>query len=226
MRKTESAPETAAARTSRERVLDPIDRISEILFGLIMALTFTVTLDAATADDGEVRSMLLAALGCNIAWGLVDGVMYLSMGLVERAHALRLMRDLRASDATTGRSMLKDAVPPVVAATLDDAELDRIRTMLDQVELPARPRVRADDVLGGLAVATLVFLSTFPVALPFAFIDDPATALRTSNGVALLLLFVAGIALGRYGGIRPIRLGLLMAMLGSLLVAMTVALGG
>ena len=218
--------ESAGSRTSREQLLDPIDRISEILFGLIMALTFTVTLDAATADDAEVRSMLLAALGCNVAWGLVDGVMYLSMGLVGRAHGLRLMRDLRASDATGGRSLLREAVPPVVAATLDDAELDRIRSMLDDVDLPARPHLRKDDVLGGFAVATLVFLSTFPVALPFAFIDDPGIALRTSNGIALALLFLAGIALGRYGGVRPIRLGLLMAVCGSVLVAMTVALGG
>jgi hypothetical protein len=218
--------EAAGSRTSREQLLDPIDRISEILFGLIMALTFTVTLDAATADGAEVRSMLIAALGCNIAWGLVDGVMYLSMGLVERAHGLRLMRDLRASDATAARSLLRESIPPVVAATLDDDELDRIRTMLDDVALPPRPRLRRDDVLGALAVTTLVFLSTFPVALPFAFIDDAAVALRTSNMIALALLFIAGMTLGRYGGVRPIRLGVLMAVLGSVLVAMTVALGG
>ena len=54
-------------------VLDPIERISEILFGLIMALTFTGTLSAASAGRAEVREMLLGAIGCNLAWGLVDG---------------------------------------------------------------------------------------------------------------------------------------------------------
>jgi hypothetical protein len=31
-------------------VLDPMERISEVMFGLIMALTFTCTLGVATAD--------------------------------------------------------------------------------------------------------------------------------------------------------------------------------
>jgi hypothetical protein len=40
-----------------------VDRISEVLFGLIMALTFTLTLGVVTADSIQVRTMLLAALG-------------------------------------------------------------------------------------------------------------------------------------------------------------------
>ena len=36
---------------------------------LIMALTFTLTLGVVTADRIQVRTMLLAALGCNLAWG-------------------------------------------------------------------------------------------------------------------------------------------------------------
>src|SRR5262249_21070463 len=52
-----------------EGILEPMDRISEVLFGLIMALTFTLTLGVVTADRIQVRTMLLAALGCNLAWG-------------------------------------------------------------------------------------------------------------------------------------------------------------
>jgi hypothetical protein len=58
-------------------VLDKPTRISEILFGLIMVLTFTGTISISTAGKQEVRELLWAALGCNFAWGLVDGIMYL-----------------------------------------------------------------------------------------------------------------------------------------------------
>ena len=54
---------------SSKRVLDPMERISETLFGLIMALNFTRTLDVATADSIKVQTMLIGALGCNLAWG-------------------------------------------------------------------------------------------------------------------------------------------------------------
>jgi hypothetical protein len=218
--------EVQGDRSTRTRVLEPIDRISEVLFGLIMALTFTTTLDAATADGAAVRSLLIAALGCNIAWGLVDGVMYMTMGLVERGHGLGIMRALRAAQPAEARGIIRDAVPPVVAAALSDDELDVLRTSIDDVQLPSAPRVRGDDLRGAATVALLVFLSTFPVALPFAFISDPTTALRTSNAVALLMLFSAGWLLGRYAGAKPWFVGALMAALGAVLVVITVALGG
>ena len=60
------------------RYLDPASRLGEILFGLIMVLTITLTA-GLTVEDGRdgVRQLLFAAIGCNIAWGLIDAVMYL-----------------------------------------------------------------------------------------------------------------------------------------------------
>ena len=48
-------------------VLDPIDRISEVLFGLIMVLTVTSSVSAATEVHRSVRTMLIGASGCNLA---------------------------------------------------------------------------------------------------------------------------------------------------------------
>jgi hypothetical protein len=56
-------------------LLDPIDRNSEIMFGLFITLTFTGTINAVNAGTGEVNTMVVAALWCNVAWGFVDGVM-------------------------------------------------------------------------------------------------------------------------------------------------------
>ena len=72
----------------------------------------------------------------------------------------------------------------------------------------------------------LVFLSTFPVALPFLLIPDAHRAVRVSNAVGVVLLFFSGYALGRYSGLRAVAVGLAMAGIGVLLVAMTIALGG
>jgi hypothetical protein len=52
-----------------DRVLEPGERISEILFGLIMALTVTGATSVVAADRFQIRTMLIAALGCNVAWG-------------------------------------------------------------------------------------------------------------------------------------------------------------
>ena len=72
----------------RRSVLDPVQRVSEVVFGVLMALSFTGALSVATAGREEVRTMMLTALGCNLAWGLVDAVMYVVGTMVERHRKL------------------------------------------------------------------------------------------------------------------------------------------
>ena len=63
-----------ATESAREPVLSPVSRVSEMLFGLFMALTFVGAV-SVTESGNEVQAVLAAALGCNLAWGLVDAVM-------------------------------------------------------------------------------------------------------------------------------------------------------
>src|SRR5258705_9872571 len=94
------------AEKVRESVLSPVERISEMLFGLFMALTFVGAISAATAGREEVRTMFIAALGCNLAWGLVDAVMYLVRTATDRGRSLAFMRAVRAAtDHETGRRL-------------------------------------------------------------------------------------------------------------------------
>jgi hypothetical protein len=52
-----------------KRALEPDERIAEVLFGLIMVLTFTGSLSVAEAGRDDVRTMLIGAPGCNLALG-------------------------------------------------------------------------------------------------------------------------------------------------------------
>src|SRR3954447_6707071 len=81
-----------------KRLLNPVDRISEVLFGLIMALTFTCTISVAEADRAEVRDMLIGAIGCNIAWGLVDAVMFILTGMAEKGRGKTILYFLRKTN--------------------------------------------------------------------------------------------------------------------------------
>jgi VIT1/CCC1 family predicted Fe2+/Mn2+ transporter len=210
------------------RVLEPLERLSELLFGLIMALTFTTTLSVATAGREDVRTMLIGALGCNIAWGFVDGVFYILGSLAERHRNLTILREVRGTSALDrARRLIADALPPVVASVLRPSDFDFVREQLNA--LP-EPRVRMSptlqDLRGALAVFLLVVVVTLPVAVPFVFIQQPHLAMRVSNGIALVLLFITGYFLGRYAGRPPVRLGIAMTIIGLVLVGATIALGG
>jgi hypothetical protein len=217
--------ESRPSPETRTRLLEPVDRISELLFGLIMVLTFTGTISVATPDV-DVSLLLRAAIGCNLAWGLVDGVMYVTMGLVERAHFRRDVRALQAVDAVAARPLITDMLPPVLADAFQESELDQLhRSVMKVPEVPP-VHVGRDDLLGALAVALLVFGSTFPVVIPFLVTDDPTAAIRWSNSIAVLMMFACGVGLGRYSGMKPWKTGLAMTVLGVVLVVATIALGG
>jgi len=210
------------------RVLDTMERISEVLFGLIMVLIATGALSVLTADRGQIRTLVIGALGCNLAWGIIDAGMYLMACLHERGRGILAVRAARAAgDPAAARRIIADALPPLVGRALSDEHLEAMRRRLDALPAPpARPRLTARDWLGGLGVCLLVFFSTLPVVVPFMFIADPARALRVSNAVAIAMLFGCGYAFGRCAGLWPWATGLMMVAVGAALAGVAIALGG
>jgi VIT1/CCC1 family predicted Fe2+/Mn2+ transporter len=193
-----------------------------------MVLTFTGSLSVADAGRAEVRTMLIGALGCNLAWGIIDGVLYLMGCLAEKARDLMTYRAVRKiTDPQQAQRLIARALPSVLASVVQPAELEAMHQRLQRLPEPAdRARLSGSDWWGALGVFLLVFLSTFPVAVPFIFIQNAMTAMRVSNAIAIVMLFVTGAAYGRCVGRSPWAFGISMVALGSALVALTIALGG
>ena len=212
-------------RRSR-RVLEPAERTAEILFGLIMVLTFTGSLSIAETGRSDIRAMLVAAIGCNMVWGIIDGALYVMCTLAEKSRNLAVYRSIRgATDIAHARRLIA-TVSPILASVLRPTELKWIRDRLTELPPPERARLNAADWTGGLEVCLLVFFSIAPVVVPFLVIADPATALRTSHVVAVMMLFAVGVAYGRSIHRHPWIVGLSMVLLGVALVALTITLGG
>lgn len=216
-----------ATQTTR-RVLDPSDRLAEVLFGLIMVLTFTGSLSVAETGRDDVRAMLIGALGCNLAWGVIDAVLFLLGNLAERGRGLTMLHALRSTaDKQLAHRLIADALPGVVADVLEPVELESIRERLMRLpEPPKRARWGRDDWLGAAGVFLLVFFATFPVVIPFMVLSDVQTAMRVSNLIAIALLFVTGYFYGCLTRRRPWVVGASMVVLGGVLVGLTIALGG
>ena len=213
---------------SSKRVLDPVDRISEVVFGLIMVLTFTGSLSVAEAGRDDIRAMLIGALGCNLAWGIIDAVLYLMSCLADKGKSLLAFHGVRkATEPQHARHLIANALPPVIASILEPTELEAMRLRLLQLpEPPERARLEKDDWLGAFGVFLLVVASTFPVVIPFIFMSHAVPALRVSNTVAVVMLFFTGHAFGRMTGCNRWLMGISMVVLGLILVGMTIALGG
>ena len=225
---TGAGTSTASVESTSEPILHPVDRIMEMLFGLLMALSFTGAVSVAEAGREELRDMFIAALGCNLAWGFVDGVMYLIRTVVDRGRSLTLMRSVRdAADPQTGRAVIESALSRVAAGLVSQTEIETMRGRIVALpSLPARAGLKGRDLLAALAIFVLVVLATFPVVLPFAFMQDVGAAKNASRIVALVMLFLGGLALGRYAGYGSWRAGLAMTALGVVMVGVIMVLGG
>ena len=211
-----------------ERVLDPMERISETLFGLIMALTFICSLGVATADNIKIQTMLNGALGCNLAWGIVDGGLYLLARINDRGNRILTLRAVQeASDLATARSSLANVLPPELASVLTLDQVELMRQKLRQLPEPTeRPRLSKHDWIGALGLCLISFAATFPIVIPFIFLSEAKLALRVSYAVAIVMLFCCGYVFGHRSGVKPWTAGLAMVALGGALVSTAVALGG
>jgi hypothetical protein len=158
----------------------------------------------------------------------VDAIMYLMNVLIERGHGAQAIRKIKNSaDDKIARNVLREKIQPVVSALMTDDELNRLVGKLRELPAPAvHNLLTVKDLLAGLWIFLLVFLCTLPVALPFALFSDVALAMRSSNGVALVLLLSGGFVLARYAGFQAVVTSVVYALIGMSLVALTMALGG
>jgi VIT1/CCC1 family predicted Fe2+/Mn2+ transporter len=214
------------------KYLDQATSLGEVLFGLIMTLTFTLGAGLTIQQEGAegARELLIATIGCNIAWGVIDGIFFVLGQLFERGRRRRVMQLVRsASQDADAAALVAGELDDIIAKVMTTEERTTLyRRIVAQVrigELRPNPITR-DDVMGGIASFCLVFFASLPAAIPFLLIGDAHLALRVSNAILLGLLFWAGYSWARYTTARPALTGLVFLLCGAGLVAMAIALGG
>jgi len=211
----------------RARLLDPVDRVSEIMFGLIMAVTFVGAISVATAGREDVRTALASALGCNLAWGLVDAVMFLIRTMTDRTRQRNLVRHVAQATPEAGRQTLRRAIPDHLTGIVGEETVEGMRQRVSALAVPSGRLLRAGDFAAALGIFMLVVVTTFPVVVPFLLTQEVAKAMSWSRGMTVVLLFAAGYVLGRYVEYpRPWLTGAAMAIFGAVLIVTVMALGG
>ncbi|HEX5398513.1 MAG TPA: VIT family protein, partial [Verrucomicrobiae bacterium] len=156
--------ERDAKPTFAQRHLDPASRLGEILFGLIMVLGATLTAGLTVAEGEKgVRELLKAALGCNVAWGIIDGVMYVMNCVTERSGKARLIQEIqRASDSKAALAVIRDEIEPDLEPLAESRDRETLyQAILEHLRhrKPARISTTAEDFCGALACCWLVIVS-------------------------------------------------------------------
>jgi VIT1/CCC1 family predicted Fe2+/Mn2+ transporter len=209
-------------------LLNPLDRAAEILFGLIMALSFTCSISIVTGHSTEIRQLLIGAVGCNLAWGIVDATMYL-IGVLANKNRNKMILDAiqNLADEEKAWKHIADILPPVIASISGEEILEQIRNkLIDLPDATGGVRLTFRDIKKAVALFFLIFISTLPVVIPFVLVHDTTLALRISNTVAIAMMFLCGWSVAKYVGFSKWMMSLALVVIGIILVVITIALGG
>jgi hypothetical protein len=206
-------------------LLSPSDRHSEVLFGLIMVLTITGTV---WLETGSSKAIISAGIGACIAWGIVDGIIYVYSNLLERGRIALAAREAttcmgEGCDIRTIKEELKDTIVDTLGEREKHEVAQHILVRLKPVE--NHTRATKDDILGGIAAGTLVFISGIPLLLPFLFLNG-IWALRLSRIIGFVMLFGIGYRWGGYVGRSRFWTGVTMLSVGIAITGVVIALGG
>jgi len=196
---------------------------------MVLGVTLTAGLSAAEGAEG-VRQLLLAAVGCNIAWGIIDGIMYVMNCVTERAEKARLIEGVQtAPDERAALEFIRSQIEPRFETLTRPEDREALcRSILSYVIHGKAPttRVTLDDFYGAFACFLLVVASCLPVAVPFWFLTEPTQALHVSNYLLILMLFAIGHEWARYAHANRLIAGLSMVAIGLALVGVAMLLGG
>jgi hypothetical protein len=221
------------------RLLDPIDLLSEAVFSILIVLTFTLAFRILKfdSDPGPLvtgslgNELFIAALGATVAWGLIDGIMYALVSVLERTERHRLLRQIEAA-------VTKEEAVAVVAEELDyilepvTGKAQRQALYQDvlehlQVGEPQPVGVEREDIAGALGSVLVAVVAVLPSLLPFVLLpQNSELAVRISNAISFLVLFGIGFSWGRHTGTNPWKTGLVLAGVALVMVLIAIPLGG
>lgn len=211
--------------------LEPEEVLAEVVAGLVMVLTFTLGASLFTqGGEGASITIVIAAAGCNIAWGLIDAVLYLLGRKTLRSYRKRFwLRVQRAPDADAAGVAIRQEWDPILTEVTREEDRERLYGAMRQLALNAKPLsagLTYNDLKGAVAIFVLVCGTTTPAILPFLFLRDDWLALRVSNLLLLALLYLAGHRWAKDIDANPSLTGLALVALGLALVGLAIALGG
>lgn len=236
---TRHRPRATPKESFLGRLLDPIDRLSESIFSILILLTFTLAFRIIKlgADPTQpipntyVNELLIGAAGATLAWGIIDGIMYALMAMFERGERHRLLRQLQAAHTDDeGIQVVANEFDYILEPITGEPQ----RRMLYQDVLEhlrngtAQPvGLTREDIAGGFGSVLVAVIAVLPSFVPFLiFYNNPALAIRVSNVVSFVVLFGLGYQWGKHTGAHPWRTGLLLAAVAAIMVLIAIPLGG
>lgn len=208
--------------------LEPSERYLEVMFGVIMALSFTSAVSVSHQGSASIEHLLWATLSCNVAWGIIDGLTFLIKAIISRSRKrFEYFMIRNAKTKEEGLKLAREQLQVFVSIIIPDEQVHHLYEKIMTLPPPPKNYLFNRVELKSAALIFLInFLCTLPVALPFLLMSDAVYAKLVSDFICLVILFHCGYALAKYAAFRPLLGGFGMVLLAAGFFVLTELLGG
>lgn len=221
-------------RAFRQGSLSEGDWLVEMKCAIIMVLAMLGYLRLALVgpDDLEFqKKMILIPLGAITAWGVIDGIMYVLLNLVQRGRQARLLSTIKSNkDQKTTRILIEDNLSSSVIDALSKEEREKIYDEIiksaNNIVVKKPQWVTKKDLLVIFFTFVVVFSTGSVLVIPFLVLNDPVLSIRVADLVGIIMLFFIGYWWGKVASRNKIRSAIGITLLGVGIVVITILLGG
>lgn len=202
-----------------------------LTFTLAFRIVLLTDLSGREAITSQFSGLVIAAVSATLAWGLIDSLMYIILSVFERGERQRILHNINGARTEEEEiAAIADELDYILEPITSDEK--RKALYLDVLEhlrgsKPRPVRLKREDVTGGLGSLIVTILAMLPSLTPLLLLQgNPEWAIRVSNLVSFIVLFICGYAWGRHTGSRPWRTGLFLLLAGLAMVMIAIPLGG
>ncbi len=218
--------------------LYPHERLVEILYGLVIALTITSAVRVITGGGMlDIDLMVTTSLGAGVAWGIIDAILYILVIVFQKHRYTRIASKIRsAKDESEALATIQEDLEDSLVGTLDAEDQKSVYRLVlhaqrrsSDASYTRQPKligIAREDIFGAFQVFFAMLLATLVVVVPLWLIEPPHTAVVVSNIVAFIVLFIVGYIWAKHTNIRKTLFGITLVTLGAAIVGISLVLGG
>lgn len=218
--------------------LDPHERLVEIIYGLVIALTITSAIRVITGGGApDINLMATTSLGAGVAWGIIDAVLYIFVVVFQKHRYTRIAGKISsAKDESEALAAIQEDLENSLVGTLDAEDQNSVYRLVlhaqrrssrgNYTQQPKSIGIAREDIFAALQIFLAMFLATLVVVVPLLLIEPPHLAVLISNVMAFIVLFIVGFTWAKHTNIRKTRFGFVLVTLGLVIVGISIVLGG
>jgi VIT1/CCC1 family predicted Fe2+/Mn2+ transporter len=218
--------------------LYPHERLVEILYGLVIALTITSAIRVVTGGGRpDINLMVTTSLGAGIAWGIIDAILYILVAIFQKHRYTRIASKISsAKDESEALATIKEDLEDSLVGTLDAEDQKSVYRLVlhaqrrsSEASYTHQPKsipIAREDVFGAFQVFFAMLLATLVVVVPLWLIEPPHLAVVISNIVAFVSLFIVGYTWAKHTYIKKTLFGIVLVALGVAIVGISLVFGG